>query len=357
MKKKLIYSILLCVALFFSSTVLAYADGTSYYNTNIGYGNVIVEQGTVNGQHSWRAARYEYSSFPSQAMSQVGATVWTTYVKFGTNPTLYSYDQYESYNNPGMIQSGVKSYNGDWLLKYDVTCPPGKPLTRYNYVNHYWQSYGGTYRNAEKWQISTLQWPTFYDVPTNHWAYSYIEPMIQMGIMDPSAIRSPECPTDGFFCPTSNVTRAEMAFFLERGIRGSNYAFPNANGYIFDDVPLSYQWPSSNIVGAVIEKLYSDGITGGCATNPLRYCPEGNVTRAQMAVFLLRAEHGSNYQPPSVSSTIFSDVPGNYWAAPWIQQLSNEGITSGCSATEYCPDRSITRAEMAIFLLRAFTNP
>ncbi|HXF86351.1 MAG TPA: choice-of-anchor Q domain-containing protein [Anaerolineales bacterium] len=102
-----------------------------------------------------------------------------------------------------------------------------------------------------------------------------------------------------------------------------------------------------------IERLYASGITGGCATNPLRYCPSNTVTRAQMAIFLLRGIHGASYTPPSASGAIFNDVTASTPGADWIEQLYAEGITSGCGGGNYCPNSSVTRAQMAIFLLRA----
>ena len=116
----------------------------------------------------------------------------------------------------------------------------------------------------------------------------------------------------------------------------------------FSDVPTSFwawDW---------IETLYFNGVTGGCATNPLSYCPFTSVSRDQMAVFLLRAEHGKGYIPPAATG-IFGDVPTTYWAADWIEQLYAEGITSGCSASPllYCPTTTVTRDQMAVFLLRA----
>jgi CSLREA domain-containing protein len=116
----------------------------------------------------------------------------------------------------------------------------------------------------------------------------------------------------------------------------------------FSDVPVPY-WAWD-----FIERLYKAGITGGCSSSPLQYCPETVVTRAQMAVFLLRGIHGSSYAPPAVGgSTGFSDVPINYWAATWIKQLAAEGITGGCGSGNYCPETPVTRAQMAIFLLRS----
>lgn len=115
----------------------------------------------------------------------------------------------------------------------------------------------------------------------------------------------------------------------------------------FADVPGDF-WSWS-----FIETLYKAGITGGCSLTPKMYCPGTTVTRDQMAVFLLRAEHGSSYAPPPASG-IFVDVPTDFWAASWIEQLAAEGITGGCSITPkmYCPSTPVSRDQMAVFLLR-----
>ncbi len=115
---------------------------------------------------------------------------------------------------------------------------------------------------------------------------------------------------------------------------------------IFSDVPLSF-WANS-----WIERLYVAGITGGCGSGPLVYCPATNVTRAQMAVFILRGEHGAAYTPPPATGTVFSDVPLGSFGAAFIEQLYAEGITSGCGGGNYCPNNPVTRGQMAVILLR-----
>ena len=101
------------------------------------------------------------------------------------------------------------------------------------------------------------------------------------------------------------------------------------------------------------------GVTAGCATNPLRYCPDELVTRAQMAAFLLRARHGAGYVPPAPTAQTFADVPLGHPFAAWIYRLAAEGVTTGCATSPslYCPDSAVTRAEMAVFLVRAFNLP
>jgi hypothetical protein len=101
------------------------------------------------------------------------------------------------------------------------------------------------------------------------------------------------------------------------------------------DVPTGY-W-----AGGWIELLFSDGITSGCGFN--NYCPENPTTRAEMAVFLLRAKHGQDYAPPTPVG-VFNDVPLTHWAAGWIEQLAAKGITLGCGNGNYCPNSSVTRA-------------
>jgi photosystem II stability/assembly factor-like uncharacterized protein len=118
------------------------------------------------------------------------------------------------------------------------------------------------------------------------------------------------------------------------------------------DKSLFYDVRSSHWARVFIERLYNAGVTSGCSTSPLTYCPDMVVTRDQMAVFLLRAKHGDTYVPPAATG-VFGDVPADSWAAKWIEQLAEEGITSGCGNGNYCPTQPVTRDQMAVFLLVA----
>jgi hypothetical protein len=214
--------------------------------------------------------------------------------------------------------------------------------------------YGGEI-NGPEWTDDTHWYvpppviiPSFTDVPENYWAFQWIEALDDSGITAGCNTYPP------MFCPEAIVTRAQMALFLERGIRGSGYSPPPASGSVFDDVPESH-WAA-----AWIEQLAADGITGGCSTDSPLYCPESSVSRAQMAIFLERTMHWPTpYTPPPASGTVFEDVPVDHWAAAWIEQLAADGITGGCSANPpmYCPESSVTRAQMAVFLVRAFNLP
>ena len=59
------------------------------------------------------------------------------------------------------------------------------------------------------------------------------------------------------------------------------------------------------------------------------YCPSATVTRQQMAVFLLKGKYGSNFTPPPCTGA-FDDVPCPSPFADWIEQLAAEGVTGGC---------------------------
>ena len=121
---------------------------------------------------------------------------------------------------------------------------------------------------------------------------------------------------------------------------------------LFSDVP-SQHWAAD-----WFEQLAADGITAGCGNG--NYCPGEYVNRSQMAVFFERAKFWpSSFTPPPGTGLMFGDVPADHWAGGWIEQLAADGITVGCSDDPplYCPDEPITRAQMAVFLVRTFNLP
>ena len=137
------------------------------------------------------------------------------------------------------------------------------------------------------------------------------------------------------FCPTAQVTRGEMAAFLVRALRldpGQEEidAFSDDNGSYFENE---------------INTLHVHGITNGCAE--AKFCPNQFITRGEMAAFLVRA-----FDLPESSGDSFSDDDRSFFEAD-IAALQTSGVTSGCSTGRFCPDRPVSRQEMAAFLIRA----
>ena len=174
------------------------------------------------------------------------------------------------------------------------------------------------------------------DVPPGHPAYHHIE-----ALADAAITRG--CSATGF-CPRSVVTRAQLAVILVRAANGGGFAPPAADGSVFQDVG------AADAGADFVERLFADGITLGCDAQ--NFCPDAVVTRSQLALLLLRMEHGVAYDPPAALGTVFDDVPIDLPGAAWIERLAAENVTVGCDADNFCPDQALTRDVLALMLAR-----
>jgi len=170
-----------------------------------------------------------------------------------------------------------------------------------------------------------------------HWAETSIDWAFTTAI-------TPGCPTDGATagstCPELDVTRDEMAQFMWRS-KGQPAPTTTA---AFEDVAIDATYTTA------VDWLAEQQITLGCTTTT--YCPAGTVTRAEMAAFLWRLE-GS---PEGSTPAGFGDVPADFFAGPAIDWLLASDTTTGCTASSYCPQDLVTRAEMFTFLQRLKTD-
>ncbi len=139
------------------------------------------------------------------------------------------------------------------------------------------------------------------------------------------------------FCPKLTVTRGQMAAFLNRAFNLP----PATQDYFTDD--------DTSIFEDDINRLAQSGITKGCGTTT--FCPTGNVTRGQMAAFLVRA---FGYTDDG-GGDLFDDDDTSIFEGD-IDKLATAGVTLGCNPpanTNFCPLGNVTREQMAAFLRRA----
>ena len=144
----------------------------------------------------------------------------------------------------------------------------------------------------------------------------------------------------GRICPTEPMLRWVMAVWLVRAVDGADPT-GSASGR-FSDVSPNEWWATH------VERLAELEVTLGCGDGT-GFCPADAVTRAQMATFLVRA-----FGLDADGGSGFGDIAGNTHEAS-INILAAERVTAGCSTSplRYCPNRSVTRGQMATFLARA----
>jgi hypothetical protein len=192
-------------------------------------------------------------------------------------------------------------------------------------------------------QRGTDRRAVFEDVPASHPFFDFINMAGNLGL-------SRGC-TSTTFCPDSPATRGQAAAMIVRAILGGdNFSYPPAP--YFTDVPATHpQFPH-------IQKLRELGITGGCSASPARFCPEQLARRDETATLMTRSR---GYRVPFSNGFTYSYIPyfndvlplGNPHF-PFVQELRENGVTSGCSSNPplYCPDRPVTRGQLATFLVR-----
>jgi hypothetical protein len=144
-------------------------------------------------------------------------------------------------------------------------------------------------------------------------------------------------PLNDQYCPGREISRGEMAAFLRR-----NLDLPAAElDYFADD--------AGDVFEEDINALAQAEIAFGCTDTD--YCPDTPLLRDELAELFVRAY---GYDNPDEIDFFVDDTENRFEAS--INALASHGVTKGCNPPEndqYCPDRSLTRAEMASFFVRA----
>ena len=175
----------------------------------------------------------------------------------------------------------------------------------------------------------------FSDVSEGNFHKADIDALNAQGLLEGT-----EC-AEGMFCPGDPMKRWTMAVWLVRALDDAEPAAVEESS--FADVDSDNKWLPH------VERLAELEVTKGCDTEPLIFCPDDTVTRAQMATFLVRA-----FNLEDASSAGFTDTAGNFHE-PDIDALAAAEVTKGCTTEplQYCPGDPVSRAQMATFLVRA----
>ena len=117
----------------------------------------------------------------------------------------------------------------------------------------------------------------------------------------------------------------------------------------FEDVPGDAYYSSP------VAELAAQGVFAGTLCED-GFCPGEAMDRKTMSVWVVRLLDGQD--PPAISQARFNDVDADGFYARFIERLAELGVTRGCGdGSSFCPDRVVTRAEMAVFLSRAYSLP
>ena len=149
-----------------------------------------------------------------------------------------------------------------------------------------------------------------------------------------------ECAED-LFCPDEPIPRWVMAVWLGRAAYGIHSGQDSPSR--FTDLSDEMAWAAP-----YIEILVEEGAVEECGTDPLRFCPEKNITRAETATALTRA-----FGLPPAGHIGFGDL-GDVDNIGDIRSLAAARATNGCSSHPllFCPSGPVTRGQMAAFLGR-----
>ncbi|MFD2442750.1 S-layer homology domain-containing protein [Bacillus sp. CGMCC 1.16607] len=169
--------------------------------------------------------------------------------------------------------------------------------------------------------------PNFEDVTETHWAYKEIMQLVEGNVL--KGVSNSE------FGPEKTLTRQEAAEAIFQLIPLENSVPPNPG---FTDVAVDHEsYPA-------IAKLTQKGIFAKAE----KFNPDAPLTRAQMAKILTLA-----FQLKGNQSANFKDISANHWAKTYIDALFTSKVTTGYSNHTFKPAANTTKADFAVFLVRA----
>ena len=217
------------------------------------------------------------------AVGPVTATVENLRYSNDEDQQLLASPEYSDISDAGGHRANVEALAERGILQGTECAPeqfcPKEPIQRW--VMAVW-----LVRAVDETEPAGPESSRFEDVARSEWWFPYVERLADLGI-------TRGCTTEpALFCPTDPVTRQQMASFLVRAFQLQ----PELSNK-FTDVE------EGNSHLAAINGLAASGITRGCATEPDRFCPTQDTTRAQMATFIARALGVATTPPKEASFT------------------------------------------------------
>jgi hypothetical protein len=207
----------------------------------------------------------------------------------------------------------------------------------------------GTHCDIGSFELNLPTSPSFGDVPTSHPYWQDIEILYANGLTAGCSV----IPLN--FCPDQIMDRAQSSVFVLRGNYGTGYTPPVAPWDRFAD-----DWSPGAWAEKWAEGMYNAGLTAGCATGPLRYCPWDQTPKVQAAVFGLRLKYGNSYVPAAATGTVFFDMTDTaYFGTKWAEKAYADGLLPNCGTDVgsgkplFCPNDPVSRGLGAYMIVRA----
>ena len=186
----------------------------------------------------------------------------------------------------------------------------------------------------------------FSDMSAGDEMYPYVKALYDAGYTS-------GCSTEPLlFCPDTVMDRGMAAVFMLRGQYGASYTPANPTG-IFGD-----NWNAGPWAQKWSEAMYNEGLSSGCSSNPLMYCPWIQLNRQEASVFGLRMKYGMTYTPPPASGTLFADMTNTgFWGTKWAEQAYLDGLLPACGWQDgkpmFCPEELVDRGWGAYLVVTA----
>ncbi|MCH7669787.1 MAG: right-handed parallel beta-helix repeat-containing protein [Acidobacteria bacterium] len=351
--------------------------GTDWFDSDIGSRNRIstisdgIEGSGIRvtiptGSHFGSAMRWEFAANGETEPDELFYRYW---LRFPDGFTNYGQGKLPGpsglYSSSGRNKIRPGDANPGWSARMMFTAPDADRAGTHTQIGFYVYHRGqpGSSGETEPWHDSpgVLEHSRWYCVEGR---VVMNTPGVANGVLEGWVDEKLAYYDDRFTFRGSADSGINVREFWSDVYYGGTATAPGTMSFDFDELVLSdqrvgcggrgsgFRDTSDSVHETNIDKLAFAGITKGC--NPpdnSRFCPKDSVTRGQMAAFLDRA---LNLEPTTID--FFDDDSDSIFEAN-INRLAASGITRGCRDRTYCPERPVTRGEMAAFLARGLSLP